>query len=186
MKSIFIQFVFFLIGFSCIAQESNQKESVSISQKVSLDKKMGFKVLSVYQDHSKTKVEDLYAYFQLLTDATLTSDLKNEVIKNIHQMFKYDSVLVVDFTSDSLDKIPLEQFIQKLLISEPILFEVSDEAKCNSVTYQSWNTNYTITRTKSGLTSKIKINQTIYLFDEVKEFGSSSKKTIGTYLGEMN
>jgi hypothetical protein len=186
MRTIFIQIVFFLIGFSGLAQSSNEKVIATASKKVSLDKKMGFKVLSVYQDYTKTKVEDLFSYFQLLTDASLSDDVKNEVIKNIQQLFKNDAVLVVDLTSDSFDKIPLEQFVQKLLISEPILFQVSDEAKYNSITYQSWNTNYTVTRTKSGLTSKIKLNQTIYLLDEVKEFGSNSKNTMGMYLGEMN
>jgi len=127
-----------------------------------LNQKFSAKVLKAYQENSEVKVADAFAYFQLLTDASLDADFKKEVIDNIHLMFQNPNALVIDFTSDSLDKIPLTQFIQKLLISEPILFTVSNEARYDGVSYQSWNTNYTVTRTKSGVTSTTNVMQTIY------------------------
>jgi hypothetical protein len=121
----------------------------------------------------------------MLTDASLDADFKKEVIDNIHLMFQNPNALVIDFTSDSLDKIPLTQFIQKLLISEPILFTVSNEARYDGVSYQSWNSNYTVTRTKSGVTSKTNVMQTIYFFETNKAFGVTNKVVFSTLLGSM-
>lgn len=183
MRYYIITAVFLFIGLAGFSQSAGNEKATSKAE--SLNKKMAFKVLNAYQNNSKTKVEDVFGYFQLLTDAKLTDDVKKEVVKSINQFFNNDTTMVIDFTSESRDKVPLQQFIQKLLISEPILFAVSDEANYDSVTYNSWNSSYTVTRTKSGVTSKIKVNQTVYLFDETKQFGTSSKVVQSTYLGEM-
>ena len=43
--------------------------------------------------------EDLFSYFQLLTDASLNNDLKKEVVKNINLLFQNSNAMVIDFTS---------------------------------------------------------------------------------------
>lgn len=186
MKQLLFIAVFLFIGLSSWSQSVQEKETVATtSKKITLDKKMNFRVLNAFQNNSKSKVEDLFGYFQLLTDATVDDDLKKEVIKTIQQFYKNADTKVIDFTSESRELIPLQQFLQKLLISEPILFSISEETNYNSVTDNSWTTSYTVIRTKSGITSKIKVNQTIYFFDENKQFGTSSKLVQSTYLGEM-
>jgi hypothetical protein len=179
--------VIFFSSFFVKAQ-SNEKETVSEKKQVatmSLNKKFSAPVLNAYQLNSKTKIEDLFAYFQLLTDASVDNELKKEVVKNINLVFKNENELIIDFTSDSLDKIPLQQFLQKLMISEPILFSLSDETKFNSVDYQSWKTGYTITKTKSGITSKIKVIQTVFMQENIKLFGNNQKLVYQTHLGKM-
>ena len=139
MNRTFLFIVVFLSSFLVEAQ-SSMNESVKekkAATEMSLNKRFSVKVLNAYQENSKTKVEDLFSYFQMLTDATLNDDLKKEVVKNINLLFQNPNTIVIDFTSDSFDKITLQQFIQKLLISEPILFSVSDESKYDSVEYQS-------------------------------------------------
>jgi len=187
MNKKFLFIVIFLCSFFVNAQDV-VKESVSekkAASTMSLNKRFSAKVLNAYQENSKTKVEDLFTYFQMLTDASLNDDLKKEVVKNINLLFQNPNTMVIDFTSDSFDKITLQQFIQKLLISEPILFSVSEETKFNSVEYQSWNTGYTITRTKSGIVSKTKIVQKVYFYETPKMFGEETKVVFSTLLGEM-
>ncbi|GAB3720374.1 hypothetical protein [Flavobacterium koreense] len=187
MNKKFLFIVILLCSFFVNAQDV-VKESVSekkAASTMSLNKRFSAKVLNAYQENSKTKVEDLFSYFQMLTDASLNDDLKNEVVKNINLLFQNPNTLVIDFTSDSFDKITLQQFIQKLLISEPILFSVSEETKFNSVEYQSWNTGYTITRTKSGVVTNIKIIQKVYFYKTPKVFGDETKEIFSTLLGEM-
>lgn len=187
MNKKFLFIVVFLSSFLINAQDV-VKESVSekkVATTISLSKRFSAKVLNAYQENSKTKVEDLFSYFHLLTDATLNDDLKKEVVKNINLLFQNSNTLVIDFTSDSFDKITLQQFIQKLLISEPILFSVSDESKYDSVEYQSWNTGYTVSRTKSGIVTKTKIVQKIYFYETPKMFGEETKVVFSTLLGEM-
>lgn len=187
MNKKFLFIVIFLCSFFVNAQDV-VKESVSekkAASTMSLNKRFSAKVLNAYQENSKTKVEDLFSYFQMLTDASLNDDLKKEVVKNINLLFQNPNTIVIDFTSDSFDKITLQQFIQKLLISEPILFSVSEETKFNSVEYQSWNTGYTITRTKSGVVTNIKIIQKVYFYETPKMFGEETKMVFSTLLGEM-
>lgn len=187
MNKKFLFIVILLCSFFVNAQDV-VKESVSekkAASTMSLNKRFSAKVLNAYQENSKTKVEDLFSYFQMLTDASLNDDLKKEVVKNINLLFQNPNTMVIDFTSDSFDKITLQQFIQKLLISEPILFSVSEETKFNSVEYQSWNTGYTITRTKSGVVTNIKIIQKVYFYKTPKVFGDETKEIFSTLLGEM-
>jgi len=187
MNKKFLFIVILLCSFFVNAQDV-VKESVSekkAASTMSLNKRFSAKVLNAYQENSKTKVEDLFSYFQMLTDASLNDDLKKEVVKNINLLFQNPNTMVIDFTSDSFDKITLQQFIQKLLISEPILFSVSDESRYDSVEYQSWKTGYTVSRTKSGIVSKNKIVQKVYFFETPKMFGEETKMVFSTLLGEM-
>lgn len=79
----------------------------------------------------------------------------------------------------------MQQFIQKLLISEPISFSVFDQTKYNSVENRSWKIGYTVSRTKSGIVDKIKIVQKVYFFETPKLFGQENKVVFSTLLGEM-
>lgn len=187
MNRTFLFIVVFLSSFLVEAQ-SSMNESVKekkAATEMSLNKRFSVKVLNAYQENSKTKVEDLFSYFQMLTDATLNDDLKKEVVKNINLLFQNPNTIVIDFTSDSFDKITLQQFIQKLLISEPILFSVSEESKYDSVEYQSWKTGYTVSRTKSGIVTKTKIVQKVFFYETPKRFGEETKVVFSTLLGEM-
>lgn len=187
MNRTFLFIVVFLSSFLVEAQ-SSMNESVKekkAATEMSLNKRFSVKVLNAYQENSKTKVEDLFSYFQMLTDATLNDDLKKEVVKNINLLFQNPNTIVIDFTSDSFDKITLQQFIQKLLISEPILFSVSDESRYDSVEYQSWKTGYTVSRTKSGIVTKTKIVQKVFFYETPKRFGEETKVVFSTLLGEM-
>ncbi len=187
MNKKFLLIVIFLSSFLVEAQ-SSMNESVSekkAATAMTLNKRFSAKVLNAYQENSKTKVEDLFTYFQMLTDAKLNDDLKKEVVKNINLLFQNPNTTVIDFTSDSFDKITLQQFIQKLLISEPILFSVSDESRFDSVEYQSWKTGYTVSRTKSGIVTKTKIVQKVFFFETPKMFGEETKMVFSTILGEM-
>lgn len=187
MNKKFLFIVILLCSFFVNAQDV-VKESVSekkAATTMSLNKRFSAKVLNAYQENSKTKVEDLFSYFQMLTDASLNDDLKKEVVKNINLLFQNPNALVIDFTSDSFDKITLQQFIQKLLISEPILFSVSDESRYDSVEYQSWKTGYTVSRTKSGIVTKTKIVQKVFFYETPKMFGEETKVVFSTLLGEM-
>ena len=187
MSTKFLLIVVLFCGFSGIAQEAN-KESVSMKKEAvhSLNLKFSSKVLNAYQENSKSKVEDLFSYFQMLTDANLKTDVKKEVIDNIHLLFQNPNVLVIDFTSESLNKIPLQQFIQKLLISEPVSFSISDEVTYDTVAYQSWNANYTVTKKKSGIVTKTKVTENVFFYETSKQFGNQTKVVNATLLGAMN
>ena len=108
-----------LIVFMMCSFLSKAQSITSDNSKQTLTTKYSAKVLVAYQENSKTKIEDVFSYFQMLTDASLSNDLKKEVVANINQMFRNKNAVVVDFTSESFDKISLQELIAKLLISKP-------------------------------------------------------------------
>lgn len=186
MSKKFLLIVALFCGLFIKAQEA-MKESVS-EKKVavqSLNQKFSAPVLNAYQENSKSKVDDVFSYFQMLTDASLTDDLKKEVIKNIYLLYQNPNTIVVDFTSETFDKITVQQFIQKLLISEPILFSLSKETKYNAVDFNSWKISYSVSRTKSGIVTQIKVIQKMFFFETPKLFGEETKVVFSTLLGEM-
>lgn len=192
-KNNMVKYILFIVLFPC--SFLMQAQSVSLEKKdtheskkaanISLNQKFSAKVLNAYQENSKTKIEDLFSCFQMLTDASLPDDLKKEVVKNINLAYKNPNEMVVDFTSNSFEKIPLQQLIERLLISEPILFSVSKDADYNSVDFQSWQTAYSVVRTKSGIQTKINITQKVYFYEMPKTFGSTYKVVLTTFLGAM-
>ena len=186
MKNVFLFIAIVMFGHFVQAQSVNEKKTaeVAVSQ-VSLSKKYATKALEDYRENSKSKVEDLFAYFQMLTDASLTDDLKKEVVKNIKNCFQNQNPDVIDFTSETNNKTALYSLIDKLLFSEPIIFKVSDARQNDSETALSWKTNYTVTRVKSGVSQNIKVTQLVYLFEQNKDFGTASKNVTVSFLGKM-
>ncbi|QBZ97757.1 hypothetical protein GS03_01255 [Flavobacterium sangjuense] len=185
MRTIYLFIATLMFGHTVLAQSANDKKTAEVVSQVRLSQKYAVKMLEDYRENGKSKVEDLFAYFQMLTDASLTDDLKKEVVKNIKNSFQNQNPEVIDFTSETNDTIKLDSLIDKLLFSEPIVFKVSDAEQNNSETGLSWKTNYTITRVKSGVSQNIKVSQLVYLFEQNKVFGTSSKNVTVSFLGKM-
>ncbi len=186
MKTIFLFIAVIMFGHLAQAQSMNEKKTaeVAVSQ-MSLSKKYAVKMLEDYHENAKTKVEDLFTYFQMLTDASLTDALKKEVVLNIKNCFQNQNPEVIDFTSEANDMIYLNRLIEKLLFSEPIIFKVSNAWQNTSETALSWKTSYTVTRVKSGESQNIKVNQLVYLFEQNKAFGKTNREVTITFLGKM-
>ena len=172
--------VFLLCCFFVKGQQANT------SYVQTLQNRMSVKVFAAYQENTSNKVVDLFSYFQMLTDASLTDEVKKEVITNINLLFNNQNPMVIDFTSESNETILLQKLIQKLLVSEPILFKISEEIRYDSITDKSWNDSYIVVRTKSGATKYFYTNQTVFMLMEEKKFGENSKIIWTIFLGAMN
>ena len=168
---------------SCFFAKAQQSSSEQVGN--SLQSKFSYRVLTAYQENAATKIEDVFNYFQLLTDTSLNDDTKKEIISNINLVFRNQNPMVIDVTSETLDAIELKKLIQKLLISEPIVFKIVNQNKFNFITSNSWENNYTIIRTKSGKNKSFAVYQTIFMIQEVKQFGSSTKSVWINFLGDI-
>lgn len=154
------------------------------SGKVALNKRLSPMVLEAYQLQTDDKVTDLFYYLNLLTNPTVSDEAKKEVVANIRLLFKNQTVMVPDFTAAKPDMISLQLLTDKLLISEPIVFTVSETRKCSSVSWDSWLSTYKITRQKAGEESVFKIMQTIYMQVQPGLSGQANESW-ETRLGEM-
>ncbi|MEC4048328.1 hypothetical protein OX284_002720 [Flavobacterium sp. SUN046] len=162
---------------------SAQEASSSVHQSATLNQILSVKVLRAYQERSKSKIEDLFSYFQLLTDASLTADLKKEVINNIYLLFNNKDPQVVNLTSSNFESIPLSKLLQNLMKSKPLVFKIDNQTQFNNVTQDSWTTYYNLIINQSGKEMPIKLSQTIYFLNETKYFGNTSKSIQSSYLG---
>jgi hypothetical protein len=186
MKQLLLFIALFHFSVLVQAQSAHDKKGAAeITASISLSKKYAPKLLEAYQENAKTKVEDLFGYFQMLTDASLTDGYKKEIVKNIQYIFKNQNPEVIDFTSTTKDKILLNALIEKLLISEPIIFRVSESWQNGAENALSWKNIYTIIRIKSGVNENIRVSQLVYLFEELKSFGTTAKNVTVTFLGKM-
>ena len=167
----------------CYIFVNGQEANTSYVQ--TLQNRMSLKVLAAYQENTSNKVVDLFSYFQMLTDASLTAEAKKEVIMNIHLLFNNQNPTVLDFTSETKETIVLQTLIQKLLVSKPILFKVSEEMKYDSLTDTGWNTTYVVKRIKANATNYVYTSQMVRMLWEDKKFGESSKTIWNTFLGPM-
>lgn len=180
MRAFLVFMVILLFGVPVQAQSSE-----SVSSQMVVSKKYAPGLLEDYRLNAQNKITDLFNYFQILTDASLTDAYKKEVVNNIKAIFKNQNPPVIDLTSEAETIVLLDDLISKLLVSTPISFKVADAWQNDSESNLSWQTSYTVLRTKSGITENIKISQTIYLFEERKTFGTISKKVTVTFLGKM-
>lgn len=179
----FLCILFLMLGL--LVQGQAAEKSTAVTAQLSLSQKYAPKLLKAYQENTQTKVADLFAYFQMLTDASISDEYKLEVAKNIRNLFKGQNPQVIDFTANGSDKIPLGSLIDKLLFSEPILFNLSGNWQNDGENPMSWLASYTVNRTKSGVTDSIKVVQLVYLFEETKTFGGNAKNVTVSFLGKM-
>ena len=97
--------------------------------KKSMKANFSIEVLNAYQESSFAKVNDFYEYAQLLTNPTISSDLKNEIKTTIFTLFKEKDVTVVNFLSSKKEKISLTQFLNLLENEKSIRFQTKKTNK---------------------------------------------------------
>ena len=67
--------------------------------KKSMKANFSAETLQAYQESSFSKVNDFYEYAQLLTNTTISNELKKEIKKAVHSLFKVNDVTMVNFLS---------------------------------------------------------------------------------------
>ncbi len=161
-------------GIEINSQKTNiELKSTAISAQFSAQNIVAF------QQKSNYKLNDLYDYFTLYSSAKNDS-LKQQIKENITLQFKKNESIEIWYKNE---KITLEKFLQQIENKE-ITFEISNEK--TAVLYTDFLVSYTITLRKPEKPSEnYNVKQKIYLLNEYKMFGETTKKTWNLYLGEM-
>jgi hypothetical protein len=141
-------------------------------------------VLAAYQENAKTKIEDFYQYLQLLSDVSVSKELKNEVRLNILFLFKNKEVLMKDIASNGKNSLPLSLLISQIENTPSLKFEVG-EISSQQIEPDSWQTTYTVKVLNDGKKSELNLSQRVYLTKDSKTFGGNSKEVWQTFLGEI-
>jgi len=153
--------------------------------KKSMKANFSIEVLNAYQESSFAKVNDFYEYAQLLTNPTISSDLKNEIKTTIFTLFKEKDVTVVNFLSSKKEKISLTQFLNLLENEKSIRFQTKKTNKKVQFFNDYWINHYYLEIERNKQITIIEIKQKVYFSENLKSFGENQKEVWSVYLGEM-
>lgn len=179
MKRIILLIILVSASFFVKAQQANTAKNTK-----ALKANFSAPVLVAYQENAKTKIGDFYQYLQLLSDVSVSKELKNEVRLNILSLFKNKEVLMKDIASNGKNSLPLSLLISQIANAPSLKFEVG-EISSQQIGQDSWQTSYTVKVLNDGKKSEFNLSQRIYLTKDVKTFGGNSKEVWQTFLGEI-
>lgn len=173
---LFIGFLFFSIfGFAQNADFSKK----SMKANFSVD------ALQSYQESSFSKVNDFYEYAKLLTDPTISNDLKKEIITAIFSLYKENNVSIINFLSSEKEKISLAEFLKLLENEKNIQFKTKKKKEKVQFFNDYWINHYYLEIERNKQITIVEIKQKVYFSENLKSFGENQKEVWSVYLGEM-
>lgn len=174
--------IFLLCTLRILAQSVENVQSVEHNN-ASIKANFSAEIINAYQESSNLKVEDFYYYLTLYSNVKTDSLLKVEVRKNILQLFENNNTSLIDFFSETKERIPLEVFLNKIE-NQNYVFEAS-KIKSSEVTNDYWITNYELKIEHNTLANKKHYQQQVIFKRIQKTFGSKTKEVWTIFLGEM-
>ena len=179
MNRIILLIILVSAGLFAKAQQANTTKNAK-----GLKANFSAPVLAAYQENAKSKIEDFYQYLSLLSDVSVSKELKNEVSANIFSLFKNKELLMKGITSNSQNSMPLSLFVREIANSPSLKFELG-EITSQQIGPDSWQTTYTVNILNGGKKTELNLAQRVYLTKDFKAFGGNSKEVWQTFLGEI-
>ncbi|RAR48453.1 hypothetical protein [Flavobacterium lacus] len=173
---LFIGFLFFpIFGFAQDAGFSKKSMKASFS----------LETLQAYQESSFSKVNDFYEYAQLLTNPSISNELKKEIKTAVHSLFKENAVSVINFLSSEKEKITLNKFLTLLEKEKNSRFKIRKANEKVQFFNDYWINHYYLEIERSKQITIIEIKQRVYFSENLKTFGENQREVWSVYLGEM-
>ena len=171
-----------LILYCCFvnAQQASTAEEMS-----GMRAQFSMKVIDAYQKSSQSKVKDFFQYAALLSDNSLSDELKLQIEQNINSLFISKEVNIIDFTSTERKIIALDKFLLRLKEEKNVRFIILNETKSKTTFSDYWMNSYDVLVTKGTISETISVHHKIYFSPMEKQFGSSSKEVWNILLGEI-
>lgn len=179
MKINYLLIVLLFFSWFGIAQDAGfSKKSMKASFSV--------ETLQAYQESSFSKVNDFYEYAQLLTNPTISYDLKKEIKTAVLTLFKENDVTVVNFLSTEKEKISLTEFLNLLENEKNIQFKTRKKNEKVQFFNDYWINHYYLEIEQNKQITIVEIKQKVYFSENLKSFGENQKEVWSVLLGEMN
>lgn len=153
--------------------------------KKSMKASFSVETLQAYQESSFSKVNDFYEYAQLLTNPTISNDLKKEIKVAVHSLFKENDVTMVNFLSTKKEKISLTEFLNLIENEKNIRFKTRKKNEKVQFFNDYWINHYYLEIEQNKQITIVEIKQKVYFSENLKSFGENQKEVWSVYLGEM-
>ena len=153
--------------------------------KKSMKANFSAETLQAYQESSFSKVNDFYEYAQLLTNTTISKELKKEIKTAVHSLFKENDVTVINFLSSEKEKITLNKFLTLLEKEKNSRFKARKANEKVQFFNDHWINHYYLEIERNKQITIVEIKQKVYFSENLKSFGENQKEVWSVYLGEM-
>lgn len=153
--------------------------------KKSMKASFSVETLQAYQESSFSKVNDFYEYAQLLTNPTISNDLKKEIKVAVHSLFKENNVSIINFLSSEKEKISLIEFLKLIENEKNIRFKTKKKNEKVQFFNDYWINHYYLEIERNKQITIIEIKQKVYFTENTKSFGENQKEVWSVFLGEM-
>lgn len=179
MKTTFLFIGLLLFSIYGLAQDAG-------FSKKSMKATFSMEALQAYQESSFDKVNDFYEYAQLITNPTISYDLKKEIKTAVHSLFKENDVSIINFLSSEREKISLAEFLNILENENNIRFQTRKKNEKVQFFNDYWINHYYLEIEQNKKITIIEIKQKVYFAENIKSFGENQKEVWSIFLGEMN
>jgi len=141
------------------------------------------KTLMAYEAKSKSKVAEFYNYLELLTDSKLDTEMKTQVKAQAKKLFSDEKKLVVDVFNKKQALVTLDALLQAAASQkEKYSFTITDFKPTRAVgNTESWTLHYKLKYKNSAVV----VEQTYFLEDVIKDFGTQTQVVTMAYLGNV-
>jgi hypothetical protein len=153
--------------------------------KKSMKASFSVETLQAYQESSFSKVNDFYEYAQLLTNPSISNDLKKEIKTAVHSLFKENDASTINFLSSKKEKIALAELLNLLENEKNIRFKTKKRDEKVQFFNDYWINHYYLEIDRNKQITIIEIKQKVYFSEGFKSFGENQKEIWSVYLGEM-
>ncbi|RXR32615.1 hypothetical protein EQG68_07245 [Flavobacterium piscinae] len=154
--------------------------------KKSMKANFSAETLQAYQESSFSKVNDFYEYAQLLTNPTISNDLKEEIITAIFSLYKENyNASIINFLSSEKEKISLAEFLKLLENEKNIQFKTKKKKEKVQFFNDYWINHYYLEIERNKQITIVEIKQKVFFSENLKSFGENQKEVWSVYLGEM-
>lgn len=153
--------------------------------KKSMKANFSMEVLNAYQESSFAKVNDFYEYAQLLTNPTISNNLKAEIKAAVLSIYKKNDILIINFLSAEKERMSLSKFLTLLEKEKNIRFQPKKANDKVQFFNDYWINHYYLEIEQNKQITIIEIKQKVYFTESLKLFGENQKEVWSVYLGEM-
>lgn len=153
--------------------------------KKSMKANFSMEVLNAYQESSFAKVNDFYEYAQLLTNPTISNNLKAEIKTAVLSIYKKNDISIINFLSAEKERMSLYQFLTLLEKEKNIRFQPKKANDKVQFFNDYWINHYYLEIEQNKQITIIEIKQKVYFTESLKLFGENQKEVWSVYLGEM-
>ncbi len=190
-------YIFLLFPFLAVCQEAKQLSKDKVKEEImnnetkkernsatSISNNFSAPAIVAYQDKAIAHIKDFYNYINLYNNSETSPELQAEIDSSIKNLFIQGNIQLKDIFEENSQSLTLQQFLLKCKQNK-ISITANDFSQKLAEADNYFTFQYTLQIIQNSKTMSFPINQKVYLFPSVKQFGTDKKNVWQMKLGEF-